>query len=132
MLDIIPSWNPVQYEGKLMMQTWENDENPNFGLPKIFCVSFTSTSSILFQAIILYNLKEYYWTKLERMAKNLISDPILALKKFFSWVLPLLVVTYCSILSFFAISRKTNKPNFRNSKKTNFGPPSLFCRFYLR
>ena len=31
MLDIAPSCNPVQYQGKLMMQTWENGEKPNFG-----------------------------------------------------------------------------------------------------
>ena len=31
MLDIVPSCNPVQYQGKLMMQTWENGKNPNFG-----------------------------------------------------------------------------------------------------
>ena len=26
MLDIVPSYNPVQYQGKLMMQTWKNAE----------------------------------------------------------------------------------------------------------
>ena len=31
MLEIIPSCNLVQYEGKLMMQPWENDKNSNFG-----------------------------------------------------------------------------------------------------
>ena len=36
MLDIVPSYNPVQYQGKLMMQTWENGENPNFWPPKFF------------------------------------------------------------------------------------------------
>ena len=31
MLDIVPSHNPVQYQEKVMMQTWENGKNPNFG-----------------------------------------------------------------------------------------------------
>ena len=41
MLDIVPSCNPVQYQGKLMMQTWENGKNLNLGpildSKKIFC-----------------------------------------------------------------------------------------------
>ena len=48
MLDIIQSCNLEQYQGKLMVQASENDENPNFGPnfePKNFSfVSFTSTS----------------------------------------------------------------------------------------
>ena len=71
MLDIVPSCEPVQYQGKLMMQpwemnpmqfkgklmnqTWENDKKPNvgpnFGLfvpnfgPQILFQDFTSISS---------------------------------------------------------------------------------------
>ena len=30
------------------------------------------------QAIILYNFREDFWTKLEKMEKNLVSGPILA------------------------------------------------------
>ena len=48
-----------------MNQTWENDKKSNFGPfdpnlgSKTFFVNFTSTTSWkLFQAIILYNLKE--------------------------------------------------------------------------
>ena len=41
MLDIVQSCNPVQYQGKLMMQTWENDgkpiDGPNFGAQNVFC-----------------------------------------------------------------------------------------------
>ena len=59
------------------------------------------------------------------MTRNLILDPILAhLAKiwphphFFSLqVLPLLVVRYCSKLSSYAISRKTNEPNWRKWQK---------------
>ena len=59
------------------MQTWENGENPNYGSnfghpppPKkkkiiSFFLSFTSTSHKFFLAIILYNLKENQWTKLD-------------------------------------------------------------------
>ena len=35
MLDTVPSFNPVEHQGKLMKQTWENDEKPNFA-PYIF------------------------------------------------------------------------------------------------
>ena len=42
--------------------------------------------------------------------------------KFFSWILPLLVVRNCSEQSSYAIFWKTNKRNFRKWKKTNFGP----------
>ena len=31
MLDIVPSCNPAQYQGKLILQIWENGEKPNFG-----------------------------------------------------------------------------------------------------
>ena len=62
MLDIVPGCNTVQYQGKLMMQTWENGENPNyeptFRPSKFFLASLTSTTKILLQAIIPYNLKE--------------------------------------------------------------------------
>ena len=41
-------------------------------------------------------------------------------QKFFSWVLPLLYVIHCCKLSFYAISRKTNEPNFRKWQKNQF------------
>ena len=37
--------------------------------------------------------------------------------KNFSWVLPLLAARYCSKLSSYAISRKTNEPNLRKWQK---------------
>ena len=44
MLDIVPNCNLVQNLGKLMMQTWENDKNPNcgpnLGGPQIFFQMF--------------------------------------------------------------------------------------------
>ena len=43
-----------------------------------FLVSFTTISSYkLFRSIILGNLKESQWIKLEKMAKNVISGSIL-------------------------------------------------------
>ena len=56
MLDIVPSRNTVQCQGKLMMQN--PNYRPNIGLPKKIFLSFTSTSYILLQATILYNLKK--------------------------------------------------------------------------
>ena len=63
-----------------MMQIWENGGKPNLiSGPKIFFVSFTSTTSQkLLQAIILCNLKENHRTKLKKMSKKLISGMILA------------------------------------------------------
>ena len=58
------------------------------------------------------------------MAKNLISDPILArlAPKIFEWVLPLLDVRHCRKLSLYAISRKRYDQNSRKCKKLPFGP----------
>ena len=36
MLEIVQNCNPVQYQGKLMMKTGENGENPNLGRPIFF------------------------------------------------------------------------------------------------
>ena len=51
MLDIVSSCNPVQYQGKLIMQTWENGEKPNFrpnfGPGKIFSWVLLVVSSLL-------------------------------------------------------------------------------------
>ena len=99
---------------------------------QIFLASFTFTSSEKsFQAIILYNLKENYWMKVEKMAKNLfwawfwpfltqIWSPI-----FFTWVLPLLDVIHCYKLSLYTISRKTYEPNLRKWQKNLVSGPIL-------
>ena len=66
MLDIVPSCNLVQYQGKLIMQPWENGKNPNFKsnlepLPSVFLMGVTSnSSSIMFQAIIPCNFQEIW------------------------------------------------------------------------
>ena len=72
-----------------MNQTWENDEKPNFKPhfgPNFFflCVGFTITSSqTLFQAIILYYFQENWWTKFQKMVKNLILAQTWVPKIFF-------------------------------------------------
>ena len=38
MLVIVPSCNPVQHQGKLMIQISENGKNPNFGPQKFLTV----------------------------------------------------------------------------------------------
>ena len=87
---------------------------------KSFFAGFAPTSSTtLFQAIILHNFKENYRKKLEKWQKKLVLDPILAplaqiwTPKFFSWILPLLDARHFCKLSLHAISRKTNEPNLR-------------------
>ena len=56
--------------------------------------------------------------------ENLVLGPILApldqiwAPRIFSWTLPLLDVTNYWNLSLYAISRKTNEPNFRKLLKT--------------
>ena len=65
---------------KVMNETWENSEKPNFGsnLDLQIFVGFTTTRCYtLLQAIIVYNSKENERTKLEKMAKKLISDAIM-------------------------------------------------------
>ena len=48
--NIVPSYHPIKFQGKLMDQTWENGKKPNFGFdfgpfspkfapPKFFCWS---------------------------------------------------------------------------------------------
>ena len=79
MLDIVPSYNPVQYHRKQMMQTYGESGKPNFGA----------------------NFGPF---------------------NFFSWVLPLLVVTHSFKLSSYPIWKKTNKnQTWESDKKPNFG-----------
>ena len=92
--------------------------------------TFTSCYTLL-QAIILCNFKENYGTKLEKMAKKLVSGPILAplaqicALKLFSWILPLLDIRHCCKLSLHVISRKTNEPNLRKWEKNLVWDPIL-------
>ena len=71
----------MQFQEKLMNQTWENGKKPSFkpgfgpfGLhsdAKNFLVGFTSTRwYALLQAIVVCNFKQNQQTKLERMWKK--------------------------------------------------------------
>ena len=68
--------------------------------------------------------KTNVYTKLEKMAKNLVLRSILAplaqiwAPTIFSWILPVLDVRHSSKLSLHTISGKTNEPNLRKWKKT--------------
>ena len=54
----VPSCNPLQYQGKIIMQTWDNDKKPNFGpYFGLSCFFVSVSSQTLFQAIILCNFK---------------------------------------------------------------------------
>ena len=69
MLDVVADYHCMQFQGKLMNQTWENDKKPNFGADfgpfgpnvglQICFAGLTSSSSYtLFQAIMLCNIKK--------------------------------------------------------------------------
>ena len=57
--------------------------------------------------------------------KNPNFGPNLGSPKFFSWVLPLLVVRQCPKLSSHAICRKTNEPNLKRWEKNLVSDPIL-------
>ena len=70
-LDNVPSYYPMQFKGKIINQTWENRQKPNFGLdfcpfyPDLgfsnFFVGFTFTRcKALLKALIVCNCKEKY------------------------------------------------------------------------
>ena len=70
--------------------------------------------------------KTQFWDK---------SLPKFRLNNFFSLILPLLVVRHCRKLSLYAISRKTNEPNFRKQEKTYFWVnfvPNLGHQFFFQ
>ena len=134
-LDIVPSYHPMQFKGKLMNQTWENGKKPNFGpefgphlVPRNFARGF-----YLYQ--MLYIIASYHCMQFQGKLMNLTCEngkkssfgpdfgrfwPKFGLQIFFSWVLPLLNVIGCRKLSLYAISRKTNEPNMRKWQKTQF------------
>ena len=69
MLDIVTSYGSMQFQGKLMNQTWENSEKPSFRTDfdpfspnldsKSFFINFTSTTFYVFvQAIIAWIFKK--------------------------------------------------------------------------
>ena len=105
MLDIVPGYNLVQYQGNIIMQPWENGKNPNFGhslgSPKFLlevrqCSKLSSykisrkTNGLNFKKITKEtNFGHNFW-------------PVWP-TKFFLQVLPLLVLRHCSKLSSYSI-----------------------------
>ena len=131
MLDIVPSCNPVQYHGKLMMQSLENDEKPNLG-PNFGPPNFFSWFLPLWVVRDCSKLSAYaIWWKtdepnLRKWQKNPnfgpdfgAFDSNLGHKNFFLEFLLLLDVRHCHKLSSHAISRKTYDPNSRKWQKTS-------------
>ena len=128
LLDIVPSYHPIQFKGKLIYQTWENGKRKlilgqilaNFAqiwAPQIYFMRFTSTNNYtLFQATILCNFQENF-KKLQKMAANLTLAPILtSLPKnldpqFFLWVLPLLVCSNGLVVK--AVDFQSRDPVFK-------------------
>ena len=135
MLDIVASYHCMQFQGKLMNQTWENGKKssfePNFGPfgpnldPKIFFRGFYL--NWMLDIIASYHcmqlqgkLMNKTWENKKKPSFRPNFDPFgpnLGPKNFFSWILPLLDVRHCCKLSLYAISRKTNEPNLRKWQK---------------
>ena len=118
MLDIITSCNPVQYQGNLLMQIWENEKKTwfwtlekNFGPEKIF-LQILPVLDVRYcrKLIIVCNFKERVWSKLNKMAKNRILDLQIRAANFFFKNLASLVTKYHGQLSSCTISDKTNDP----------------------
>ena len=131
MLDIVASYHCLQFQGKLMSETWENDKkNLVLGLnlgPKIFFHEFYLY--YMLDIVASYHcmqlqgkLMSQTWENGKKPSFRTDFDPFgpnLGPKIFFSWILPLLHVRhYCCKLSSYAISRTTNEPNSRKWQKT--------------
>ena len=61
MLDINASYHCVQFQGKLMNQTWENDQKSSFG-PNFGSFIFKNLAQEFIQAVLLMSV---FWTKIE-------------------------------------------------------------------
>ena len=127
MLDIITSCNPVQYQGNLLMQIWENEKKTWFWtlvqnltscriLAEVWAQkNFLQVLPVLDvrycrKLIIVCNFKERVWSKLNKMAKNRILDLQIRAANFFFKNLASLVTKYHGQLSSCTISDKTNDP----------------------
>ena len=114
----------------------------NLVLRPILAAKFAKRQALL-QAIIACNFKKSKRTKLDKIAKNRVSDRIWLLQNilgcpiFFSWILAQLRARHCCKLSLYAISKKTIRQSLRKWKKTSFqtdfGPfgPKLGAKFFL-
>ena len=113
MLDINASYHCMQFQGKLTKQSWKKVKKPSFGTnncgqnlgPKLFSKILPL---LVVRCCCKLSLYEKKCTKLEKMAKNLVSGRNLC-PKFFPNILPLLHLRHCCKLPLHMISRKTNK-----------------------
>ena len=129
--DIVPSYHPMEYPGKLMNQFWENRKKHSC---EPDCGPFWPQRSFSWILALLdvkncYKLSLYTLSRKTnelnlRKCKKPIFWPDFGLfwhnfcpQKFFSWVLPLTDVLNCGKLSLYATSRKTNEPNLRKWQK---------------
>ena len=79
---------------------------------------------MLFQAIILHNLKENQWTNLENYAKPTFGPDFGRLVHIWTpntFSVGFTSTGHCSNLSFYAIPRKLVNQTWENGEKHNFG-----------
>ena len=129
-LDILLSYHPIQFKGKLMNQTWENGKKPHFGPDfglfwskfgtQKFFVGLPLLGVIHCCKLSLHAIsRKTNELNLRKCKKSSFGpdfgsfDPNLVPKNSFLWILPLLDVRNCCKLSLYAISRKINEPNLR-------------------
>ena len=78
MLYIVESYYCVQFQGKLMNQTWENDKTPNFK-PDFAPLAQMWVQKLFFVEFTLYTLsRKTNKQNLRKWQKNLVSGQILA------------------------------------------------------
>ena len=134
MLDIIASYHCIQFQGNLMNQPWENGQKPSFGPnfgptldPQNFFVGFMHFMHCCKLTLYAISSKTNEpnltnWQKTYFRAQFWPLRPKFKPQIFFRGFHPyqmLDIVAYK--LSLNAISKKNNKPNKENGKKTSFG-----------
>ena len=104
MLDIFPKCNLVQYQGKLVMQPWENGKNPNFGdnlhPPPPSPPSKRDFFSWVFSLLVIRQCSSLSSYVISRKTNE-------------------------------SNSKKSQKPKFQARLWPKFGPPKFFRKFYL-
>ena len=71
MVDIIASYHRIQFEGKFMIQTQENDEKPHFGsylgpLPQIRAANFLFFSSEIWLCQLVDIMVNYHYVQYQK------------------------------------------------------------------
>ena len=118
-MGIASKCNPVQYQGKLMMQTWENGKNPNFECSKFLLVPSHHPMQVP------EKLTNQRWENGKKPNFGLLGPNFGPQFFLCAWILPPVDVRHCYKLSLYAISRKTNEPNMRKWQKKLISGPIL-------